>query len=164
MDAFILFVITQQQVKNQFALLSWYITSVSITLCCKIISTVVAKTVAYFVLYYSLILVKDRGFVLLNNCQAPGPVPGPGQGPGQGPEPSHTQYSTFIIRKSKGRTWSDTIIKQTTPPPLNFFKLTNERFHLSIRSETLKEGPGVTLLSNRPPHPTTRQLFQADKW
>ena len=80
--------------------------------------------------------------LLIINCQAPGPVPGPGQGP----EPSPAQYSTFIVRKSKGRTWSDTIIKQATPPPpLNFFKLTNERFHLSISSETQKEGPGVTL-------------------
>ena len=51
------------------------------------------------------------------NCQAPGPVLGPGSGPDQGPESSHIQYSTFIVRISKGRTWRDTIIKQTTPPP-----------------------------------------------
>ena len=52
----------------------------------------------------------------LRNCQAPGPVPGPEQGPSQGPHSGQTQHSRFIDQILKERTWTDTIIKQATPP------------------------------------------------
>ena len=47
--------------------------------------------------------------------------------------------SRFIVKISRGRTRTDTIIKQVTttpPPPLNIFKLETRRFLLSISSES----------------------------
>ena len=44
---------------------------------------------------------------------------GPGHGPGQS-QNSELKIQCQILKK---RTWSDTIIKQATPPPPNFFNL-----------------------------------------
>ena len=46
---------------------------------------------------------------MLDFCQAPGPVQGPGPGPVHGP-------GQYCFKFSNERTWSDTIIKQATPP------------------------------------------------
>ena len=44
----------------------------------------------------------------------PGPVPGTEQGPGLDPQPYQSQNFTFIVKITKERTWSDTIINQAT--------------------------------------------------